>query len=123
MWSNEFGLFPLFLLGGIVGSLTLALFCKWLVPHNRFLQFIGQNTVVILAVHEPIKRVVLKVSEVFTGRIGINISTDYMQHKIPVSLLVVLVVVLISLVGVQVFRLIKKKLPENFRNNFLAFVR
>lgn len=45
------------MLGGIIGSVWLGFVCKWFVTRNTFLQFLGQNTITILAVHEPIKRI------------------------------------------------------------------
>ena len=87
------------------------------------MEFIGQNTVVILAFHEPIKRIVLKVFEVLGERIGLNISMDYIQHSIPASLLVVVIVVLISIVIVRIFKFFKNKLPGSVGDNLLAFVK
>lgn len=64
MWSNEYGnSYPLYLAGGISGSLFVALTCKNIIKKNIPLEFLGKNSIVILATHEPIKRVVLKVAE------------------------------------------------------------
>lgn len=55
MWSNSYGKnYLLFMLGGIIGSIWLGFVCKWFVTRNTFLQFLGKNTITILAVHEPI---------------------------------------------------------------------
>lgn len=65
MWSNLYGRnYLLFMLGGIISSIWLGFVCKWFVIRNIFLQFLGQNTITILAVHEPIKRIVLKIAEI-----------------------------------------------------------
>ena len=70
MWSNSYGKnYLLFMLGGIIGSTWLGFVCKWFVTRNTFLQFLGQNTITILAVHEPIKRIVLKIAEMGTQRV------------------------------------------------------
>lgn len=67
MWSNSYGKnYLLFMLGGIIGSIWLGFVCKWFVTRNIFLQFLGQNTITILAAHEPIKR----------SEIHINVAED-----------------------------------------------
>ena len=67
MWSNSYGnSYLFFMLGGIIGSIWLGFVCKWFVIRNTFLQLLGQNTIIILAVHEPIKRIILKIVEMGT---------------------------------------------------------
>ena len=98
MWSNSYGEnYLLFMLGGIIGSIWLGFVCKWFVTRNTFLQFLGQNTITILAVHEPIKRIVLKIAEMGTQRVGMNVTIAELQENTLCSLVVVAVVFAISL--------------------------
>lgn len=113
MWSNSYGKnYLLFMLGGIIGSICLGFVCKWFVTRNTFLQFLGQNTITILAVHEPIKRIVLKIAEMGTQRVGMNVTITELQENILCSLVVVAVVVAISLIIVNFLRRIKSSLPR-----------
>lgn len=101
MWSNSYGKnYLLFMLGGIIGSTWLGFVCKWFVTRNTFLQFLGQNTITILAVHEPIKRIVLKIAEMGTQRVGMNVTITELQENTLCSLVVVAVVFAISLITI-----------------------
>ena len=92
MWSNSYGRnYLLFMLGGIISSIWLGFVCKWFVIRNIFLQFLGQNTITILAVHEPIKRIVLKIAEMGMQRAGINVTIAEFQENTLYSLVVVAV--------------------------------
>ena len=121
MWSNSYGKnYLLFMLGGIIGSTWLGFVCKWFVTRNTFLQFLGQNTITILAVHEPIKRVVLKIAEMGTQRVGMNVTITELQEN---TLVVVAVVFAISLIIVNFLRRIKSSLPRKIRDNLMTFIR
>ena len=111
------------MLGGIIGSVWLGFVCKWFVTRNTFLQFLGQNTITILAVHEPIKRIILKIAEVGTQRVGMNVTITELQENILCSLVVVAVVVAISLIIVNFLRRIKSSLPSKIRDNLMTFIR
>lgn len=124
MWSNSYGKnYLLFILGGIIGSIWLGFVCKWFVTRNTFLQFLGQNTITILAVHEPIKRVVLKIAEMGTQRVGMNVTITELQENTLCSLVVVAVVFAISLIIVNFLRRIKSSLPRKIRDNLMTFIR
>lgn len=124
MWSNSYGKnYLLFMLGGIIGSTWLGFVCKWFVTRNTFLQFLGQNTITILAVHEPIKRVVLKIAEMGTQRVGMNVTITELQENTLCSLVVVAVVFAISLIIVNFLRRIKSSLPRKIRDNLMTFIR
>ena len=124
MWSNSYGKnYLLFMLGGIIGSIWLGFVCKWFVARNTFLQFLGQNTITILAVHEPIKRIVLKIAEMGMQRVGMNVTITELQENTLCSLVVVAVVLAISLIIVNFLRRIKSSLPRKIRDNLMAFIR
>ena len=124
MWSNSYGKnYLLFMLGGIIGSIWLGFVCKWFVTRNTFLQFLGQNTITILAVHEPIKRIVLKIAEMGTQRVGMNVTIAELQENTLCSLVVVAVVFAISLIIVSFLRRIKSSLPRKIRDNLMTFIR
>ena len=77
MWSNAYGKsYIVYLIGSLIGSLLIALLCKWLITKNAILEFLGQNTIVILATREPVKRIVLKSVEIAGEKMGMVLSID-----------------------------------------------
>ena len=124
MWSNSCGnSYLFFMLGGIIGSIWLGFVCKWFVIRNTFLQLLGQNTIIILAVHEPIKRIILKIGEMGTQRVGMNVTIAELQENTLCSLVVVAVVFAISLIIVSFLRRIKSSFPRKIRDNLMTFIR
>lgn len=111
------------MLGGIIGSIWLGFVCKWFVTRNTFLQLLDQNTITILAVHEPIKRIVLKIAEMGMQRVGMNVTITELQESTLCSLVVVAVALAISLLIVNFLRRIKSSLPRKIRDNLMAFIR
>ena len=111
------------MLGGIIGSVWLGFVCKWFFTLNTFLQFLFQNTITILAVHEPIKRIILKIAEMGMQRVGMDVTIVELQENILCSLVVVAVVFAISLIIVNFLRRIKSNLPRKIRDNLMTFIR
>ena len=124
MWSNEYGnSYLLYLTGSIVGSMFVALFCKWLICKNSFLELLGKNTIVILATHEPIKRVILKLTEILSGKVGVYISIDLLQSNVLYSLAIVFAVLIVDIMVIYIFKFIKAFMPSTVQKNYLSFVR
>lgn len=111
MWSNVFGFIPLYILGGLSGTAFLMCLCKEVIKGNRLTEWYGRNTVIILATHEPIKRVVLKCIEWTCCKIGICVSVENLQKNIWSALLVVVIVFAMEVLVIRVFRLIKNECP------------
>lgn len=124
MWSNEYGNSYLFYLtGSIVGSMFSALFCKWIICKNSFLEFLGKNTIAILATHEPIKRVILKLTEILSRNVGVYISIDWLQSNVLCSLSIVFEVLIVDIIVIYIFKFIKAMTPSTVQKNYLSFVR
>lgn len=123
IWSNAFGNYGLFIVGGIVGSLFIALFCKWIFSTSRGIEFIGQNSILILATHEPIKRVILKITEIVAEVMCVDIKAETIKNNLGLSILVVVVVFSIEIIIIYMCRFIKKKMPLVIQDNLLTFVR
>jgi len=77
VYSCEYGNFLLYLLLALLGISASFLLCKEYINRNRWLEWVGANTIVILAIHEPIKRILLKVCELTT-----HISIFDLQNSI-----------------------------------------
>lgn len=124
MWSNSYGKsYVLFIFGGIIGSLWLGFVCRWFVINNRFLEYLGRNTITILAVHEPIKRIVLKLTEIGLQYFGIDITVGMLQENTLYSLLIAVMVLVVSSIIVHFLRQIKVCMPIGIRNNLMTFIR
>lgn len=124
LWSNSYGKnFLLYLFGGIVGTMWLGALCKSFISRNSFLELLGKNTITILAVHEPIKRIVLKIIETIVHCFGIGITILEIQENTVCALGVVAIVVACSVGVITVLRWIKSYMPLNVKNNWMGFIR
>lgn len=65
IYSNTINNIFLYLLLGICGIGAVLYSSKFLIKRHYFIEKIGFNSIIILAVHEPIKRIVIKLSEYF----------------------------------------------------------
>lgn len=117
MWSNCFGKYPLWIIGNVSGSLFIACLCKWVITESRIIEWYGRYTIIILATHEPIKRVILKCSEILLNKCNIGITTDNLQTNIITSLIVVAMVMIIEILVIKIFQWIKSRFPESIQKN------
>lgn len=83
--------------------------CKYLLTKSAPLEYLGRYTIILFATHEPIKRVLLKLTEIITTKLGKPLSIDFLQGNFFTSLLILLAVILIELIVIQIFRFIKSK--------------
>lgn len=122
MWSNCFGKYPLWIIGNVSGSLFIACLCKWVITESRIIEWYGRYTIIILATHEPIKRVILKCSEILLNKCNIGITTDNLQTNIITSLIVVAMVMIIEILVIKIFQWIKSRFPESIQKNWLGWI-
>ena len=66
LYSSYYGLYILFALGGGLGSLSMY-FISQTIGSNKLMQWLGMNSLVIMLVHEPIKRIVIKIYSQLTN--------------------------------------------------------
>ena len=124
MWSNSYGEnYLLYIFGGIVGSIWLAFICRWFISSNTFLEHLGQNTITVLAVHEPIKRIVLKMTEMVMRSFGMDITASVIQESTLYSLTIVAIIIASSWGVVNVLKSIKGHMPMYVRTNLMAFIK
>lgn len=83
-----------FYLISISGFLMVSGFCKVIqcVPFNDAISFWGRNSLLIMCLHEPIKRIVIKIVSVVLNR-----DIEVVRHDILFSLIVLLCLVAILL--------------------------
>lgn len=100
MYCNITGNFGLYLILAFSGIIFTFLMCRYIIKQNKYIEWIGKYTLIILAIHEPIKRIILKISSIIT-----NINIDFLQNNI-LSGFIISFLVLISCIPIII--LLKK---------------
>ena len=109
MLNGDYGNHLLFLLGAYAGIFMILGISKLLSKLNsknvivKTLCFLGKNSIIIMACHEPLKRIILKVSSVI-----LNINIDLMRENITYSILNTIIILIIL---TPVIIIINKYLP------------
>lgn len=79
---------------GAIGSVATISLC-WLLMQTKLgmpLSYLGRNSLLIMCLHEPLKRIVIKVASIATG-----IDADILREQLLVSILITIVVVVLLL--------------------------
>ena len=99
MLNHRYGNLLLFVLGAFSGIFLMLLVSKLLASANspkniinRVLCYFGVNSLVVMLMHEPIKRIVIEFLSIIIKRMGINLM---LRESILLSLIVVLIVIII----------------------------
>lgn len=122
MWSNCFGDFSLWIVGNVSGSLFVALLCKWIIVKLKLIERYGRNTIIILATHEPIKRVILKSLEILLNKCNVRIAISNLQNNLIISFIVVILIMAIEILIIEVFCRIKYLCPEFIQKKWLGWI-
>ena len=109
MYSSVTNNYILYTLFGLSGSLFIFGVCRNFIVKNAFLEYIGMNTTTILAIHEPIKRVVLKISEITCSHIGFDWSIDYIQNNILFGFIISCIVLFSTIPIIKTLHYVKLK--------------
>ena len=81
---------------------------------NKYVQSVGMSSLIIMLVHEPIKRVIIKVMELL-----LNIEGEIFRKSIVFSLLITLIIILVSIIIEKIFNLSSVKCMNYFICNLL----
>lgn len=76
---------------GLTMTVALYIVLKWL-PEHKLLSYIGQNTLAVMCLHEPLKRIVIQLFAVVLGQ-----STDTVREDILLSVTISIVVIVLLL--------------------------
>ena len=95
MWGNSYGNLIMFFIGAYSGILFLIFFIKKLITNNRFLEYIGKNSLVILAYH---RRGITIIKVVFTYILKISIPESNTTFDLIFSLIEILICIPIIVV-------------------------
>ena len=92
VFSSVTNNFLLYLFFGIIGTVLIGIFCKIFVVHNKVIEYCGVYSIIILAIHEPIKRILMKVIMMGGEKIGFAITKDSFSENYLLGMLLCLIV-------------------------------
>lgn len=94
----------LFYLMAVLGSVVVMAVCRLIEYNERgWMQYCGKNSLIIMCVHEPIKRILIQVMSMATG-----VETTAIRQSIWVS---VLIVVVIALICLPIIHIVNRYIP------------
>ena len=85
------GNYFLYYISAISGLLFLYLISKK-IQHVKWLSFLGKNTLVIMCIHDPIKRVVIKIVSIF-----VNLPSEVIRDSTFYSIICLFIIMIISI--------------------------
>ncbi|UKI22305.1 MAG: hypothetical protein L6V88_08000 [Anaerotruncus sp.] len=89
LYSSLFGKnILLYIAESALGTVALIMLCKYLLTKSAPLEYLGRYTIILFATHEPIKRVLLKLTEIITTKLGKPLSIDFLQGNFFTSLII-----------------------------------
>ena len=86
----------------ILGSLAVFMISE-IIAKNKILEFIGKNTLIIMCIHEPIKRVVIKLMSMATKIPEITLRTNFLW--------IILITIILMIILVPFILIINKYFP------------
>lgn len=104
VYSGIINNYVLYLLFGLAGTYVVCGICKIAITSNKFLEYWGRNSIVLLAIHEPIKRVILKLVEVSLNKMGIAVSHIQIQSNVLSGFAIGIIVLGISYIVILCIR-------------------
>lgn len=117
MYCSTVGDFKLYLLLAISGICALFLISKYFIKQCHWIEWIGNYTIVILAIHEPIKRIILKLCELST-----HISISTLQNNFWIALFICFLILIGCIPVIWLFKWIKTH-SGNTGNFILTFIK
>lgn len=103
IYSNRVNNIILYLIFGLSGIGMISFLCKYIIKKHYWIEWLGNYTIIILAVHEPIKRIILKLIS-----ISCNEDIDIIQNNIFMALFIAFVVLLLCIPVIYLFKYLKK---------------
>lgn len=98
MYDEIYNNYFLAYIGGILGTFLVYMISN-LIARNKILEFIGQNTLIIMCIHEPIKRIFIEIIHIIS-KIPIEIlRTNIISIFIITAILMIILFPLIILVN------------------------
>lgn len=88
------------------------------IRENKFLEYIGRYSIIILCTHEPIKRAVIQVLSVVS-----HVPGETLRNNIVIGFAIAIAVLLIKLVVIQIVKYVADILRKTKFECLVAFVK
>lgn len=108
IFSSVTNNFLLYLFFGIAGTLMVGMLCRTCIIHNKVLEYYGKYSIIILAIHEPIKRILMKVVMLGGDKVGYDITKDSFSENYLLGIMLCLVVLICCIPIIAIFCNLKK---------------
>ena len=92
VFSSVTNNFLLYLFFGFIGTMLIGIVCKMFIIHNKVIEYCGIYSIIILAIHEPVKRILMKVIMIGGEKIGFAIIKDSFSENYLLGMLLCLIV-------------------------------
>lgn len=104
MLGHSYNQIILFLIGALAGTYIIIYISKFISKFNfKFLKYLGENSMIILVSHEPIKRIIIKVISIIS-----KTNENIMRNNIFYSIIILAITISIIIPGIY---LINKYIP------------
>lgn len=117
IFSNTVNNLILYLILGMSGIGMLTFICKLIIRRNSLIEWVGMYTIIILAVHEPIKRIILKCFSIIC-----NENIEDIQSNLLLAFLISFLVLLSCVPIIMLFKWLKNH-SGTMGTLMLSFVR
>ncbi|MBM6744346.1 acyltransferase family protein [Drancourtella massiliensis] len=109
----------LYYISGICGIVLVFDIAKHLSFMNKVITYLGRKSIVVMACHEPIKRVFFKCLEIILSHLNINTTYKVIRQTILGSAILTLVTIILCVIIIWFIDIFKKHLPQNKITEFL----
>ena len=114
IFSGEMGkYYLLYYITGILGTIALMILSKEIIKKNIVLEFISKYSIIIMATHEPIKRICIGI----VNRFGL--SYEFFKNTYIPAVVLTIVILLIEYIVINIFKCIKAKTKNIKVMNFM----
>lgn len=104
IFSSVTNNFVLYLIFGFVGTIMVGVLCRSLISHNVVLEYLGIYSIIILAIHEPIKRFLMKAMMMGGDKVGYVITKKSFSENLLLGILLCLMVLVCCVPIISIFR-------------------
>lgn len=125
LFNLQFGKsYLLYYLEGISGIVTVIILSK-VLGTNDLLEYLGKSSMIVMAFHEPIKRIIFKVYDILTLKFVAGGSTHEAIRSTVVGSIIMTIITLLVCIGmIYLVRKIIERLPDKkWKEILFAFMR
>ena len=90
MASVIYGNIILFIIAAVSGSLAVIAIAQ-IIESNTLLEFLGENSIIIMCIHEPIRRIMIKAFSVIL-RVDVSVVRNNVLYSLFVCLIVIFII-------------------------------